>query len=312
MRDRIRLSIVMILLVIVCVTCGMINYVFSFWAHPWDEDAVLEQDPEFTLPDNPIAFVVEDGQPTDVVPTLGFIDPDGGNFTTRNINNSLTRDHSYFVRDRMLWGPDGNFLVTSLTCCGTMRYVLGEGIPIVITASGETRECRDFTSFVSAWGIDSTHVLITKSTRVGGDSFQYQIVNLSMETCQIEEVIYDGKSTGIGDFAISSDGWIAFENGLGIVVLDDQQKEVFKVDDASSPNWSRDGQWLAYYVYNEGIKIIRRDGTDTQLITDGYNPWWSPDGEWLVYDSGSNIYKINVVTKEQVLLYSGGRYPTWR
>jgi hypothetical protein len=147
-----------------------------------------------------------------------------------------------------------------------------------------------------------------------------------METCQIEDVIYTA-TDGIGDFAISSDGWIAYiayfghlegagwrSDGIAMIVLDDQQQEVLRVDGiTNSPNWSRDGEWLAYYVNDEGIKIVRRDGSDTQLIAAGYNPWWSPDGEWLVYWTYKHeIYKINVITKENVLLYSGGSYPTWR
>jgi Tol biopolymer transport system component len=59
--------------------------------------------------------------------------------------------------------------------------------------------------------------------------------------------------------------------------------------------------------------IVHRNGIDTQLITsNGSVPSWSPDGTWLVYSIGLDIYKVNIKSKEKVLLYSGGTNPTWR
>jgi hypothetical protein len=281
------------------------------------------------LPDNPIVFRVEENGA--YTTTLGFIDPDGSNFTTREIDMSLTR-YSYHVLDQTTWGPDGTFLVTQLINSGSDNYL---SVPLVITGNGETRRCKDLRVNGTVWVIDSTHILINKTISAGES---YQIVNLNTETCQIEDVIYTSSNV-IGDFAISSDGWIAYESfyyeyetdffgrrhavdatGYGIIVVDDQQREVFRVDYAHSPNWSRDGKWLTYDFsdYDKGqlevIKIVNRSGSDTQLITDvGSHPWWSPDGEWLVYSTSyDDIYKINITTKEKVLLYSGGSYPTWR
>jgi hypothetical protein len=305
-------------LVVLVALCASAYYILFVPKPP--RPAKVEQGPNIPLPDNPIVFLIHDQPRTHAM--LGFIDPDGSNFTTRKIDFSLTRDpYTYEVVDQTIWGPDGTFLVTRMFS-GTGSMEPGEGIPVIITGSGETRFCKEFKTTVPYWGIDSTHVLASYGTRVEG-SYQHQIVKLNMETCQIDDVIYDAKSTAVVRFSISSDGWIAYQNGdFDIVMLDDQQREVFRVDHASAPNWSRDGEWLAYVVpfdipkegVQKGIKIVRRDGSNTQLITnDGVNPWWSPDGEWLVYQGvGYEIYKVNVITKEKVFLYSGGMYPTWR
>lgn len=314
MRKRIIiLGAVMFGLVLVAV-CAIIY--FNFTA---PKPAVVELGPKIPLPDNPIVFRVEDESPTDTTTTLGFIDPDGSHFTTRKIDISLTRDpYHYRVLDQTTWGPDGTFLITQLNS-NTLAMNPGDGIPVVITGNGETRFCKRFVLNGSVWGIDSTHVLTNITVHFLGGSDQYQIVKLNTETCRIENVIYSS-SNFIDDFAISSDGWIAYAttsltSDRSIVVLDNQEKEVFIITGAVfSPNWSRDGEWLAYDAYKDVIKIVRRNGRDTQVLTDvGSNPWWSPDGEWLLYwTDKKEIYKINISTKEKVLLYSGGSYPTWR
>ena len=305
MKKRIMLGVGISALVLM--TLCAIVYFISRAPKP----AEVELGLNLPLPDNPIVFRVEDGSRT----TLGFIDPDGSNFTTREIDISLTRDRSFQVAEQTTWGSDGTFLVTGLA---NDWLNAGEVIPVVITDNGETRFCKDFRLFGSLWGIDSTH-LLTTNDHAGGAPEHPQIVTLNMETCQIEDVLYTS-SNGIGFFSMSSDGWIAHEkrDDIGIVVLDNQGRLVFEIDDALLPNWSRDGEWLAYDSYNQGtqdgIKIVNRSGSDTQVITDvGSHPWWSPDGKWLVYYTGANeIYKINIITNEKVLLYSGGRYPTWR
>jgi hypothetical protein len=313
MQKRILLGVGIFGLVLVA-SCASAYYIFFVPKPP--KPAEVEQGPNTPLPDNPIVFRIQNEPYT----TLGFIDPDGGNFTTRKIDFSLTRDpNGYEMNDQTTWGPDGTFLVTRMYG-GDWSMLQGKGIPVIITNSGETRFCG-FSTYGPIWDIDSIHVLTTHRVHVRG-AYQYQMVKLNMETCQIDDVIYVVESTDLIRFATSSDGWIAYDHvDLELVVLDDQQREAFRVDHGRSPNWSRDGEWLAYSVRfdpedrgQEGITIVRRDGSDKQLISrDGVDPWWSPDGEWLVYWTYAyEIYKININTKEKVLLYSGGSYPTWR
>jgi len=61
-----------------------------------------------------------------------------------------------------------------------------------------------------------------------------------------------------------------------------------------SPQWSPDGNWLAYMQarpregggYDDNIVVIPRDGGEPQVVdTDGYDPAWSPDGRYLAWVS---------------------------
>ena len=54
-----------------------------------------------------------------------------------------------------------------------------------------------------------------------------------------------------------------------------------------------------------------------QVTTDGgRTPEWSPDGQWLVYhlweNKQYNIHKLNLETGEDEVIFEGGLYPHWR
>lgn len=113
----------------------------------------------------------------------------------------------------------------------------------------------------------------------------------------------------------------------------------YVVKDAS---FSPDGSQLAYYDDSQGIMVMElsggRPGEIEVLLPYQQNdgsmsythqspqPSWSPDGEWVVYHrqidtsihqaSGGlenfAVYKLNVNTKEEVLLVNRGVYPFWR
>lgn len=320
MKNRIIIGAVLFGVVAIAVASCAAVYVIFFGPVP----AQVEQGPKNPIPDAPIVFKVEDGSYPPQ--TLGFMDADGGSLTTLKLDNSYTRN-KYQILDQTMWGPDGSFLVTQLVG-GWMEA--GQATPVILTNS-ETRICTRLVQDEYPWPVDSTHLLLT---RPSGREVT-QIVRFNMKTCQDESVVYTIPNV-VYQFAISSDGWLAYETVLGdydgtgfsisalpIIVRDDHGKEVFRTGDtAHSPNWSKDGEWLAYDIpysvprlgIQEGIMIVRRDGSELQRLTDlGSDPWWSPDGQWLVYWTyKGDIYKINVSTKEKVLLYHGGSYPTWR
>ena len=107
------------------------------------------------------------------------------------------------------------------------------------------------------------------------------------------------------------------------------------------PAISPDGQWVVYTAA-EGLRLVRPDGSDDHLLVpmdlvredalgrrrDAAPPEaaWSPDSRWLVYhrcmlpspkfcyDSVQDhaIFKLNIETGEEVLLFEGGLNPYWR
>jgi hypothetical protein len=260
-------------------------------------------EPDFTLPDNPIVFTVANNAGN----TLGFIDPDGSNFTTREVNINQLSGTGYHLRGQKSWSPDGSFLVMNLFDVWDYYY----NIPTIITEDGKVYSCAEERShYGHSLPLDSAHVFTTTQTSVPGPT---QIVTLNIESCQIESVVYTDLD-GIGNFAISTDGWIAYESSvLVLIILDDQHREVFRIEEGENPDWSNDGEWLAYTKFDDGVYIVRRNGTETQHITnDGYTPSWSPDGERLVYGTTHNIAILDIATGQSVLIYSGGHYPDWR
>lgn len=272
------------------------------------------------LPEYPIVFTILDQSRR----TLGFIDPDGKHFTIRQFDIDAWGVISLDFTEPTVWTADGTLLATHLQE-HSIATVGGTKIPLLVTQEGDLLVCEDFPLFIyGVWAVDVIYVLVSTVIEEGVGS---QIVSVNMETCQTEDVIYTDP-VGIRRFAISPDAWIAYERSsmfygppqTALAVIDAQHQEVFTVEDGSAPAWSKDGEWLAYHAYNGGITIVRRDGTDAQqIVSDGFYPSWSPDGEWLVYQVGGSfvgsepdIYKVNIATKETMLLYSGGMYPTWR
>ena len=49
-----------------------------------------------------------------------------------------------------------------------------------------------------------------------------------------------------------------------------------------SPNWSPDGDWIAWHT-NNGIWVMRSDGSDQQHLVNGETPSWSPDSQRIVF-----------------------------
>ena len=85
--------------------------------------------------------------------------------------------------------------------------------------------------------------------------------------------------------------------------------------DAHSPEWSRDGEWLAF-VGEDGIFIVGRGSQEPRQIVEETcvlsPPSWSPDGQWIVYSCPSEIYKVNVDTGEVTRIFDSGCCPLWR
>jgi hypothetical protein len=247
------------------------------------------------IPDGEIVF-----RPTETYNSFGFIDPEGSNYTTRETVVTTSFVTGYHLSGPNSWSLDGTYMTTNLMpSIPFSAFPIGySGVPAIATSDGKVYYCEDLFSEGRVWGLNNNRVVA---------NVKNQVVILNMETCRIENVLYHGV---IADMAYSSTGWLAIHDGSSIIVLDDQQQQVF-TRPGSMPAWSKDGQWLAYVTV--GIYITDRSGNDSHLILrQGDNPSWSPDGEQIVYDWDEDLYIGDIGTGESSFLYSGGANPDWR
>ena len=121
--------------------------------------------------------------------------------------------------------------------------------------------------------------------------------------------------------------WIAYQgqSGLALIRSDGTDDHVFPSSVASSarhPDWSPDGEWLAYRLDGPGeatsIWISHIDGSDARRLVDcrapcGYadDPAWSPDGTSLAYwrngdDEVQAIHVVDIESGEESAIIAGG------
>ncbi len=88
-----------------------------------------------------------------------------------------------------------------------------------------------------------------------------------------------------------------------------------------SPDWSPDGQWIAYDTWSAGeefpdarIEIMRADGSNMRLIGAGAMPSWSPNGKQIVahtYDSPQTTVVMNVDGSGREVVVPHWGSPRW-
>lgn len=81
----------------------------------------------------------------------------------------------------------------------------------------------------------------------------------------------------------------SYPSGLYVLNLQTGQRTLVIEGPAFNPDWSPDGQWLAF---NSGdIYRIKPDGSELQQVTETGNaffPAWSPDGDRIAFDTNFN------------------------
>lgn len=115
------------------------------------------------------------------------------------------------------------------------------------------------------------------------------------------EVSADGRFVAV-------DGWNATEDltAAQLFIIDLQTGNVENLGYGAMPNWSPDGNWIAFCKYSNkrGVHLRSRDGEiERHIDPDGWGIQWSPDGWKVAYTRGAKwvIYHfISAQSREAV------------
>ncbi len=126
----------------------------------------------------------------------------------------------------------------------------------------------------------------------------------------------DGQKVAFGTYMINPQK-IYVQNSDGSDLTEVSSLEIGHGDGPfPDPVWSPDGQYLAFVNYDEGIYLVKADGTNlTRLEPEGFDPAWSPDGTSLAFASWDrDIYVMDSAGRQPRQLTSGEAFeqrPAW-
>ncbi|MCK5125491.1 MAG: PD40 domain-containing protein [candidate division Zixibacteria bacterium] len=143
----------------------------------------------------------------------------------------------------------------------------------------------------------------------------------------------DGKKIAYGISYSQQEDKYSFQN-FGVKIIDrkdimiaekDMKKASKGLERATAPQWSPDGEWLAYLnndMRNSGIYIIKSDLSEKRLV---FAPTiaqqlmlspvgWAPNSKWITFGTSDGIIYIIDINGENLTAISGpGKHsnPTW-
>src|SRR5262249_45119009 len=94
----------------------------------------------------------------------------------------------------------------------------------------------------------------------------------------------------------------------------------------TSPNWSPDGQYIAYVSWHDDVReifVMNADGSNQRQLThDGYDdaPVWSPDGQQILFGSTGGVayWSLSVINSDGSnlrhvpLYFNSENLPVWQ
>jgi Tol biopolymer transport system component len=285
-----------------------------------------------SIPDRDILFQSEQ----QTLYELNFIDSDGS-------NHQILKVPQNFIKP--IWSLDGQIIYGLSSPNGQFPYE-DMGYPAYWNITSRTfKLCSDnlpyYSQIQSAGNPDRPNEVILYNVS--------EIVTLDLDTCQQTKILVDFNHR-TGEFAISGFSYNLEAQELvygrytvpfppsreyRLIKLDLQTNEQVELAKGVNPAWSPDGALIAY-VGVDGLYVIAEDGSQSRQIIQAvfFDPSsitspdenapllsWSPDGEWITYHQcfdamcsvdKTPINKINVTNGQQVKIFTGGKYPTWR
>lgn len=285
-----------------------------------------------TVPDGDILF--QSQQQT--LFELNFIDADGSNHQRLEVPQNFIKP---------VWSADGQIIYGLSSPIGLFPYE-DIGYPAYWNLKDGTlatcnTELPYYSQIAPSGNPDLPHEVILYNVS--------EIVTFDIDTCEQTGILVDFNQRP-GVYGVSGFSYFAGTQELiygrytvpyppsreyRLIKLNLQTNQEVKLAEGVNPAWSPDGSSIAY-VGVDGLYLIGSDGSqprqiiqtvffDTNAVDspDAYSPLlsWSPDGEWLAYHQCPDrlcrigsipVYVLNVFDRQQVEIFMGGKYPTWR
>lgn len=248
-------------------------------------------------------------------------------YTMRSDGTQITRVISHTPTQiwSPTWSPDGN----------RIAFQSGFGQIYVVNADGSAAQPvtpATISSFAPAWSPDGQWIMFSSDAFTPGKGLN--IYKIRLDGSQLTRLTVNPPYTTPRDLnaSWSPDGKrIIFERELTgssklyMMNADGSDLQSLPTQEwcATEPDWSPDGQWIAFggvrCAYpDKNLFIVRTDGSDLKQITfknEGSSPSWSPDGQWILI---SDTYDVNLVklSTGQVRdltpeTYWHNAYPSW-
>lgn len=281
-----------------------------------------------SFPSREIVFVISSRPEGDV---LGFVHSDGTGLITQTVKPE------YFI-NYPTWGADGKSIAFRGELIGGDYFTPLR--PYVLSSGGNRlSSCNEWEWHSGrVWPTSDGKLLM--AAKFAPDKRE-RIMLGDPTTCRAEVVFESQYIEGKEAFdsaALSTQGWLAVSQlqlqnkpaQAQLMIVDPISHEVQTVGNGLAPAWSRDGEWLAFTAL-DGIYIVRKDGSQQRRLLEvdstsqekAYG-WagdlpvvsWSPDGRYLVYSQltseGVAIYRLDVESGTQTVIFKGGYHPNWR
>lgn len=262
-------------------------------------------------------------------PSIGFINADGSGKEIIPIKK---------YAHQPTWSENGQmiFFVQPNGAYGQVSSNMNMGELYIYNMGEKIYSCGNEYVWSPVYSFDSEKYAYIKTRNT--------ISSINLRTCKLDQTYIKDEDNPI-------EGYSYFENYIiyGIRLLDEDQKfsyQIFllnsdtgarqKIDEGINPNFSPDGQQIAYLKY-DGIYILNintletkrivwidlKDSNFEQYIQNAPTPQWSPDGKWLIYHrcqrSGNcdmvddfSIYKVSLDQGEEIKITDYGLYADWK